>query len=89
MGFPGGSDGKESACNTGDLGFFDPCVGKIAWRGAWQPPPVFWPGKSSWTEEPGGLQSVGSQRVGHGLATKHSTAQRHILEECIVIVIIL
>ena len=20
MGFPGGSDGKESACNTGDLG---------------------------------------------------------------------
>ena len=24
-----------------------------------------------WTEEPGGLQSVGSQRVGHDLATKH------------------
>ena len=24
----------------------------------------------SWTEEPGGLQSVGSQRVGHNLATK-------------------
>ena len=23
-----------------------------------------------WTEEPGGLQSVGSQRVGHDLATK-------------------
>ena len=22
--------------------------------------------KISWTEEPGGLQSVGSQRVGHG-----------------------
>jgi hypothetical protein len=26
-----------------------------------------------WTEEPGGLQSMGSQRVGHDLATKHST----------------
>ena len=25
----------------------------------------------SWTEEPGGLQSMGSQRVEHGLATKH------------------
>ena len=26
-----------------------------------------------WTEEPGGLQSMGSQRVGHDWATKHST----------------
>ena len=24
----------------------------------------------SWTEEPGGLQSIGSQRVGHNLAIK-------------------
>ena len=24
-----------------------------------------------WTEEPGGLQSMGSQRVGHDQATKH------------------
>ena len=23
-----------------------------------------------WTEEPGGLQTIGSQRVGHDLATK-------------------
>ena len=27
--------------------------------------------KIPWTEEPGGLQSMGSQRVGHNLATKH------------------
>ena len=26
--------------------------------------------KISWTEEPGGLQSMGSQRVGHDSATK-------------------
>ena len=26
--------------------------------------------KSPWTEEPGGLQFMGSQRVGHNLATK-------------------
>ena len=26
--------------------------------------------KIPWTEEPGGLQAMGSQRVGHNLATK-------------------
>ena len=26
-----------------------------------------------WTEETGGLQSMGWQRVGHNLATKHTT----------------
>ena len=26
-----------------------------------------------WTEEPGGLQPVGSHRVGHGRVTKHSS----------------
>ena len=35
QGFPGGSDGKESACNEGDPGF-DPWVGKIPWRREWQ-----------------------------------------------------
>ena len=29
-----------------------------------------------WTEEPGGLQSMGSQRVGHDWVTKHSTAHK-------------
>ena len=38
---------------------------KIPWRRTWQPTPVFLPGESLWTEEPGGLQSLGSQRVGH------------------------
>ena len=63
--FPGGSDGKESACNTGDLGSFNPWVGKIPWKRAWHSTPVFLPGESPWTEEPGGPQSVGSQRVGY------------------------
>ena len=30
----------------------------------------FLPGESPWTEEPGRLQSTGSQRVGHNLVTK-------------------
>ena len=31
-----------------------------------------------WTEEPGGLQSRGLQRVGHDRATKHSTNSRNL-----------
>jgi len=45
MGFPGGSDGKESTCNAGDLGLI-PGLVKIPWRRAWQPTPVFLPGKA-------------------------------------------
>ena len=30
---------------------------------------------SLWTEEPGGLLSMGSQRTGHDCTTKYSTAQ--------------
>ena len=100
LGFPGGSDGKESACNVGDLNSIpgsggcpgeengnplqysrleNPMDGGEAWRTtihkvaksrtrlndftfthssilAWRIP---------WTEEPSGLQSVGTQRVVH------------------------
>ena len=43
MGFPGGSDSKESN-NAKDLGF--PWIGKIPWRREWLPTPVFLPGES-------------------------------------------
>ena len=61
MGFPGGSAGKESSCNAGDLGLMpgweDPLEkGKATHSSilAWRIPQ---------TEEPGGLQSMGSQGV--------------------------
>ena len=59
--------GKESACQCRKHKRcrFDPWVWKISWRRAWQPTPVFFPGESLWMEEPGGLQSIGLQRVGH------------------------
>ena len=41
--------------------WFDPFVGKISWRRKWQPTPVFLTWKIPWTEEPGGLQSMGLQ----------------------------
>ena len=43
--FPGGSNGKESSCNVGDPGLI-PGSGRSPWRRAWQPTPVFLPGKS-------------------------------------------
>ena len=52
---------------------FDLWVGKIPWRRGWLPIPVFLPGELPWTEEPGRLWSMGSQRVRHDWATKPST----------------
>ena len=46
---------------------------EIPWRRSWQTTPVFLPGEVPWTEEPGGLQSMGSQRIRHNSVTKHST----------------
>ena len=42
-GFPGGSDGKKSACSAGDR--FHPWVWKIPWRREWLPTLVFLPGE--------------------------------------------
>ena len=57
---------KNPPANAGDIKLeLDHRVGKIPWRKVWQPIPVFLPSESPWTEEPGGLQSMGSQRVEH------------------------
>ena len=60
MGFPGGSVGKESTCNAGNAGSI-PGLGRSPEKEtathssilAWETP---------WTEETGGLQSMGSQK---------------------------
>ena len=44
----------------------------ISGRRQWHPTPVLLPGKISWTEEPGRLQSMGSLRVRHDWATSLS-----------------
>ena len=60
--------GKEPTCNARDpgstLGQEDPLEKEMATHSsilAWEIP---------WTEEPGGLQSRGQERIGHGLVTK-------------------
>ena len=64
MGFAGGSDSKESACSAGDLGSI-PGLGRSPGGGHGNPLQLFLPGECPWTEEPGGLQSMGLQRVRH------------------------
>ena len=59
LGFPGGSDGKESTCSAGDSNSISG-LGRFPWRREWLPAPVFLPGEFhglQWN----GLQSMGSQ----------------------------
>ena len=75
LGFPGGSDGIDSAFNAGDMSSI-PGWGRREGKGiekgmathssilAWRIP---------WTEEPGGLQSMGWQRVRHNWVTNTFT----------------
>ena len=42
------------------------------WSRTWQPTPIFFAWRVPWTEEPGGLQSMGSQRVRHNWATDNT-----------------
>ena len=63
LGFPGGSDGKESICKVGDLGSI-PMLGMTLEKGkATHSSIPAW--RISWTEELGRLQSMELQRVGH------------------------
>ena len=63
MGFPGGPDGKESACSAGDLGLI---LGLGRTPGEGNSNSLQYSSlENRWTEEPGGPQSMGSQRVGH------------------------
>ena len=55
---PGGSDGKVSVYNAGDLGWEDLLEKEMAIHSS----TIAW--KIPRTEEPGRLQSMGSQRVG-------------------------
>ena len=55
---------KNLPAKAGDVEF-NSWVRKTPQRRKWQPTPIFLPGGIPWTEEPGGLQSTGSQKVRH------------------------
>ena len=52
-GFPGGSEGKVSACNVGDLGLI-PGLGRSPGEGT----PVFWPRESHGLYSPWGCKEL-------------------------------
>ena len=61
--FAGGSDGKASDYNAGDLGSIPGLEDPLEKEMATHSSTLAW--KTSWMEEPGRLQSMGSQRVRH------------------------
>ena len=64
-GFPSGSDGKDTACSGGDPGLI-PGLGRYSGEGNGNPLNSSIPaGEIPWTEEAGGVQSIGLQRLGH------------------------
>ena len=77
LGFPGGSDGKEPACNAGDQGSI-PGWGRSP-RGGNSNPLQYVAWRIQCTEEPGRLQSIAWQRVRHDWVTNTFTF-RHKLE---------
>ena len=84
LGFSGGSESKELACNAGDLGLI-PGQGRSPGEGNGYPLQY-----SCWriplTEESYGLQSKGSQRVRHNSATNtfiftHTVNQKNVRQK--------
>ena len=61
MGFPGGASDKEPTCQCRihKRCGFSPWTGKIPWRRAWQPTPVFLPGESHGQRSPVGYSPWG------------------------------
>ena len=81
--FPGGSSGKEPTCQCRrhKRHGFSLWVGKISWRRAWQPTPEFLLGESPWTEEPGGVQYIGSHRVWHDWSNLAHMLKKRVMKK--------
>ena len=66
-GFPGGAVVKNLPAKAGDMGSISG-LGRSPGEGNGKPTPVFLPGKTHGQRGPGGLQSMGLQRVRHDWA---------------------
>ena len=60
---------------------FSTWVGKIPWRRAWQPTPVFLPGESPWTEKSGGLWSTVSTESDKQLSAHCMMQRGHVITQ--------
>ena len=72
MGFPGRSEGKESAFNAGDMGLI-PWLRRSPWRREWQLTTVFLPGDFHGQRSLVGYKSLGLQRVRHDGVTNSTS----------------
>ena len=79
-GFQGGTTDKESCqvrrCKRCRL---DPWVGKIPWRRAWHPTPVWLPGEPHGQRNWQALKSIGSQRARHNRSDTYKCTQQQSL----------
>ena len=74
LSLPHVASGKEPTVNAGDIRDtrFDPWVGKIPWRRAWQHTPVFLPGESHGQRSLGGYSPQGQKELNTTEVTKHT-----------------
>ena len=74
IGFPGGTGGREPTCQCRRCKRcgFDPQVGKISWRRAWQPSPVFLPRESQGERLWVGYSPLGQKELDTTEATQHA-----------------
>ena len=74
LGFPGGLSGNEPAsqCRIHKRLGFNPWVGKIPWRRAWQPTPVFLPGESHGQRSLEGYSPQGRTELDMTQVTSHA-----------------
>ena len=68
--------GKETACNAGDVGSL-PESGRSLGGGMATHSSIVW--RILWTEKPGGLQSMGSQRIEHNWSDLAQLRQHNLL----------
>ena len=75
VGLPRWHSGKEPNCQCRRCGF-NPWVGKIPWRRAWQPTPVFLPGESHEQWRLAGYSPWGRKQFRHDWACVHTDTHR-------------
>ena len=76
-GFPGGTSGQEPACQCRrhKRCRFDPWVGRIPWKRAQQPPPVFLSGEYQGQKSQAGYSSWGCKESDTTEAIYHARKQ--------------
>ena len=87
LGFPGGGSPEETACQcrSHKRHWFDPWVGKIPWRRAWQPTPLFLPGESHRQRSLAGYSSWGCKESGMSVETSHTGVHKLLLRDYLIL----